>query len=130
MLISDLYTYEVKSEQSGGSANCRLCPDNRIENTSHILTFCSAYSDVRLRILPEYSYLCQNSKSGVNFDDVVKDNQTLCQFILDPTSMNLKKRIALNDPLLVSFFTISRDLCYSINERRLKLLKEKEKDKK
>ena len=130
MLISDLYTYEVKSVQSGGSPNCRLCSDKKIENNCHILTFCSAYSDVRMRILPEYSYLCLNSKSGVNFEDIVKDNQTLCQFILDPTSMNLQKRIALNDPLLGSFFSISRDLCFSITERRLKLLKEKEKNNK
>ena len=53
MLIGDLYTYEINSEQSGGSPNCRLCPDKRIENTCHILTFCTAYSDIRLRILPE-----------------------------------------------------------------------------
>jgi hypothetical protein len=41
--------------------------------------------------------------------------------------MNLQKRIALNDPQLGSFFNISRDFCHTINERRLKLLKEKEK---
>jgi hypothetical protein len=127
MLIGDLYTCEIKSEQSGGSPNCRLCSDKRTENTCHILTFCTAYSDIRLRILPEYSYLCLNSKSGFNFDDVVSSNQTLCQFILDPSSMNLQKRIALNDPQLGSFFKISRDFCHTINERRLKLLKEKEK---
>ena len=124
MLIGDLYSYEIKSEQSGGSPNCRLCSDKKTEYICHILTFCSQYSDIRLRILPEYSYLCLNSKSGVNFDDIVSDNQTLCQFILDPSSMNLKKRIALNDPLLGSFFNISRDLCFTINDRRMRLLKE------
>ena len=128
MLIEDLYTYEIKSEQSGGSPNCRLCPDEKTENISHILTFCSVYNDIRIRILEEYSYLCMQAKSVVNFSELMADSESLCQFILDPSSFNLKQRIHLNDPLLGSFFQVSRDLCYSVNEIRLKLLKEKKKN--
>ena len=47
MLIDDLYTYHTKSDQMGGSPNCRLCPDMMAENTYHILAMCSAYSDIR-----------------------------------------------------------------------------------
>ena len=126
MLIEDYYTYQIKGEHSGGSPNCRLCPDEKSEDICHILTFCSSYSDIRIRILEEYSYLCLQSSSEVSFSELISDRETLCQFILDPSSFNLKKRIHLNDPLLGSFFQISRDLCFTINERRLKLIKEKE----
>ena len=58
-----------------------------IEDIQHILTFCTVYtySDVRTRILQEYAYLCLESKSPVNFEEIVIDSQELCQFILDPT---------------------------------------------
>ena len=95
------------------------------ESISHILTYCSAYSEVRLRIFQEIAYLCMQSKSGVDFAELVKDNELFCQFILDPTSMNLQRRIGNNDPMLGLFIQKSRDLCFSINELRLKLLKQK-----
>ena len=126
MLVGDLFTYEKKSEQSGGSPNCRLCIDNKSESVSHILTFCSAYTDIRTRILEEFAYLCLSSKSDINFPDMMKENEVLCQFILDPTSMNLSERIHRNDPLVESFFKTSRDLCFGISERRLKLIREKQ----
>ena len=125
MLAGDLYTYEVKSAQSGGSPHCRICCEMKSESISHILTYCSAYSEVRLRIFQEIAYLCMQSKSGVDFAELVKDNKLLYRFILDPTSMNLQRRIGNNDPMLGLFIQKSRDLCFSINELRLKLLKQK-----
>ena len=68
------------------------------------------------------------SKSGVNFADIMSDSDKLSQFILDPTSLNLERRINVNDPMLNIFFQTSRDLCFSINERTLKLLKKKIKE--
>ena len=126
MLVGDFYTYERKSEQSGGSPNCRLCSDNQSESISHILAVCSTYSDIRVRILGELSHLCLSSKSEINFQDVMKNSETLCQFILDPSSMNLSKRIHMNDPLLDQIFKTCRDFCYCISEQRIKLLNEKE----
>ena len=128
MLIDDLYTYQTKSDQMGGSPNCRLCPDMMAENTSHILAICSAYSDIRERKLEEYSYLCMESISGVIFSETILDSETICQFILDPSSFNLESRIHMNDPLLGAFFKVSREMCFLINERRLKLLKQIEKE--
>ena len=119
MLVGDLFTYEKKSEQSGGSPYCRLCDENKNETVSHILTFCSAYSDTRLRILEELANLCKLSISNVDFSDILKSSDNLCQFILDPTSMNLSRRVNMNDPLLGTFFKISRDICSSISEQRL-----------
>ena len=74
MLVGDLFTYEKKSEQSGGSPYCRLCDENKNETVSHILTFCSAYSDTRLRTLEELANLCKLSISNVDFSDIPKSS--------------------------------------------------------
>ena len=43
-----------------------------------------------------------------------------------PTSLNLPTRISIKDPNLASYFRKSRDLCYSIHNARMKILKEKQ----
>ena len=68
------------------------------------------------------------SESGVNFGDIIGDSDELTQFILNPTSLNLHRRINVNDPMLNLFFQTSRDICFSINERRLKLLKKRQQE--
>ena len=50
------------------------------------------------------------------------DNDTFCQFILDPASFNLEKRIHMDDPILGSVFELSRDYCYAINAARQNIL--------
>jgi hypothetical protein len=134
MLCKDYFTYEKRADQSGGSPHCRSCsqtnqslPSTRpIEDLVHILAECSAYSEVRNRILPEMEHLCKNSKSKLDFQNILCDKNKLCQFILDPTSLNLAARISMNDPNLESFFRKSRDYCYSIHNTRLKILKQKD----
>ena len=124
MLTGDLFTYEKKSEQLGGSPFCRLCSEDKNESVSHILTSCSVYTELRTRILKEFEQLCEKSKSGVNFSEIMQDNTTLCQFVLDPTSMNLSRRIHMTDELLGAFFRTSRDFCACISEKRTKMLSE------
>ena len=84
--------------------------------------------DIKIRILEEFSYLCLQVKSVLDLSEPMTDSETLCQFILDPSSFNLKQRVHMNDPLLGSFFRVSRDLCFAVNERRMKLLKEKKQN--
>ena len=100
MLAGDFLTHEMKSRRSGGSALCKCCdgPLHRNEDLIHLLTECSAYQDIRQRMLPEFFEVCKTSKSEVNFEEILKNNQTLCQFILDPTSFNLQKRVHMNNP--------------------------------
>jgi hypothetical protein len=74
MLVGNLLTYEIKSEQSGGSPHCRLCTEMKNESISHILTYCSAYRDIRIRMFEEISYLCMQSKSEFNFTNLISDN--------------------------------------------------------
>ena len=130
MLCENYFTYEMRANQSGGSSHCHSCslPDQvekPVENLVHIISKCVSYDDIRNRILPEYSLLCQQSKSRINFADIFLDKNKLCQFVLDPGSLNLNPRISQTDPLLEQFFVLSRDLCHAIHKRRLKILKEK-----
>ena len=124
MLFGDLYTYEVKSQQLGGSPHCRNCvqqnqtPEN--DNTLHILTTCDALTSIREIYLSQFEKILQNS--NLVFEELKSDKEELCQFILDPTSFNLRKRINFNDPIVDELFRISRNFCHSMNEKRLKLI--------
>ena len=128
MLSGDYYTYQVKADQSGGSPHCRCCtlPDKPAENISHILTSCSAYEEIRNRVMTELENLCRQSQSNISFQTMRSEPETLCQFILDPSSFNLSDRIHRDDPVLLPLFKLSRDLCYGINSERMKILKKRE----
>ena len=133
MLCKDYFTYEKRASQSGGSPHCRSCSaanqeppvNNPSENLSHILTECSAYSEIRNRILPEFSDLCKQSKSNLNFCEILTDKNKLVQFILDPTSLNLQQRISVSDPKVDLFIKLARDYCFSVHTKRMQLLKQK-----
>ena len=127
MLAGDYFTYELKAIRSGGSPHCRCCPlPSPKEDIQHILTSCSAYSEIRQRIVQEYQILCTSLKSEVNFQEIYSENHSFCQFILDPASFNLQRRININDPILGQLFKLSRDFCYAVNSARMKILKKKE----
>ena len=125
MLSGDYLTFQDKANHSGRSPSCKTCKDSSEpdEDLCHILTKCTAYTDIRSRILQEYYNLFQASHSKYDFSKVAEHNETLCQFLLDPSSLNLSERISMNNPILVELFKHSRDLCFSINNRRTEILK-------
>ena len=134
MLVGDYLTYETKANQSGGSPHCRCCPDphpNQLitEDLKHILVVCGAYLDIRTRMLPEFYDVCSKSKSKLNFDKIMESQETLCQFILDPASFNLKERIHMSDPVLDQLYMLSRDYCFAVSSARMSNLKTKEQNK-
>ena len=123
MLAGNFLTYEMKSNQSGGSSHCRCCvPPSPSENLEHIISVCNAYSDIRKRMIVEYTILCSMAKSSISWPDIVSDKNTFCQFVLDPASFNLTQRININDPILGSLFELSRDFCFTINTTRQRIL--------
>ena len=74
--------------------------------------------------------MCQLSASlQIEFLTILTNPETLTQFILDPTSFNLEHRVHRDDPITKYLFKISRDLCFSINNRRMKTLLELSKEK-
>ena len=78
-------------------------------------------------MLGDFMRLCKETKNKINFEEIMKSDDMLCQFILDPTSLNLPVRVSLRDPILTEFFKLSRDFCFLIDKTRIGLLKEMEK---
>ena len=115
MLSGDYLTYQTKAQQSGGSPLCRLC---RLEDDCliHIVASCSKLS--RNRFFQEYKNLCSFSKNQIDFDKILEDRTTLSQFILDPCSFNLEKRIHIDDPIKGALFKQSREFCFSLDKER------------
>ena len=107
MMCKDYYTYQRRSDQSGGSPHCRACSDQYtadrrpVESIPHILTVCTAYSDIRERILTEYAQICITSEFDFNY--ILTNSDNLIQFILDPSSLNLEYRISYSDPNLATY---------------------------
>ena len=127
MLVGDYYTYDVKSTRSGGSPHCRSCSDpNSREDLTHILTQCVTYSQIRERMIPEFEEVLTESESRLNIEEGSKTDENLCQFILDPSSLNLRKRINISDPALHKLFKLSRSYCYAINSEQVRNLTKKE----
>ena len=127
MLAGDYFTYSIKASQSGGSPHCRTCnvDENTIEDTMHMISVCSAYANIRSRIIDQFREFLNKNINSFDFESVVQDNELFCQFVLDPCSMNLASRINIADPSLAELFQLSRDLCYGIHSKRLEILKEK-----
>ena len=127
MLAGDYLTFEKRANRSGGSPHCRNCeePPLKSENLKHILIECDMYKEIRERIFLEFDNACKYAKSQVDFEDIRKNEKSLTQFILDPSSFNLEKRVHVNDPALPDLFRISRDYCYAVNSMRMKKLSTK-----
>ena len=135
MLTKDYFTYEKRADQSGGSPHCRCCGEKSDtlrpnETIFHILVERTAYTEVRDRMFQEYETLCSTSQLSLEFQNIIKDKNTLCQFILDPSSLNLSLRVNINDPNLKSFFRKSRYICYSIHNKRMNILKKEDNKQK
>ena len=118
-------TQKIVAEQSSrGSTICKLCVYNLEESISHVICTCKAYEIERNRIFTQFSQLCHLTRNKLKFEHFQENEEVLCQFLLDPTSLNLPVRVSLEDPIVFDFFNLSRDLCFIIDKLRKKLLKE------
>ena len=123
-LAGNYLTYQVKANQSGGcSAHCRICTSNE-ESISHVISSCVGMKTVRERLLLQFAELCKSTKNKINFEEIKLCEKQLCQFILDPTSLNLPVRVSLQDPLVPEFYRLSRQFCFIIDKTRIGLLQE------
>ena len=124
MLCGNFLTYGTKFDQSGrGSARCKLC-DHKYESLSHIVVTCPLYSEVRFKILEQFSGVLSESQNCLTLEDFSSSETLLTQLILDPSSMNLSTRVHLLDPILPKLFSLARDLCFAISKKRANLLNE------
>ena len=121
-LSGNYLTYALKSEQSGGSARCRICTSNDDETIFHVIIACTALDESRNRILEEFKLLCSETKNQISYDKLKENSKNLCQFLLDPASMNLPERVSFLDPILPQMYKLSRDLCYKLDRDRADLI--------
>ena len=94
------------------------------ESICHLICTCLAYDTERKKIFKQFSDLCNKTMNNLNFKGFCQNDELLCQFLLDPTSLNLPVRVSVYDPLVTEFYKLSRDLCFLIDKKRKKLLKE------
>ena len=81
----------------------------------------------RNHLLEEFKTLSSSTKNQIHFEDIAENAKLLCQFILDPSSLNLPKRVSLSDTLLKDFLKLFREFCFIIDKTRVNLLKQLEK---
>ena len=120
-LTANYLTYKKKAEQSGGSPHCRICM-NESESICHVISSCMGMAEQREKLLSELEQLCTTTRNNIDFSMILSSEKVLCQFILDPCSLNLKQRVSLSDPVINNFFKFSRQYCYVIDQTRISLL--------
>ena len=64
------------------------------------------------------------SRNKLDFESMLDEPETVTQYVLDPTSFNLNSRIHMSDPVVEPLYKLSRDLCFTIHTRRMKILDE------
>ena len=116
MLCLNYYTCELKSKYKGGSDKCPRCIDYKTDNIQHILT--SHISEKGYNILLDIEEICTRSDSQLSLNKIYQNEEDFCQFILDPTSMNLTSRISFDDSYLSIIIKKCRDYCFIIDKER------------
>ena len=122
MLAGNYLTFEVKSRQSGGSDQCRLCANHdtgtgAVESLEHLLAQCVKFNNLRQRITTTMTNICQQAEIPIDLNELSSND--FSQFILDPSSVSLSQRVNISDPVLPQLFRISRDYCYAIDKERI-----------
>ena len=118
-LSGNYITYAIKSEQSGGSSRCRICTSGKDETIFHVIIECESLDHSRNTILEDFKYLCTMTKNNITYNNLKENPKILCQFLLDPASMNLPTRVSMSDPILPAMYRLSRDLCYQLDKSRM-----------
>ena len=121
MLTGDYQCYAYISSDRGADPSCILCkvlfPSQSAppEDLVHLLTSCRATADTRNSYLPDLlNCIATYFPSNKLLDQYTLDPDTMTQFLLDCSSLNLPAdiRIPHNHP---SFFPVTRQCSVMIN---------------
>ena len=124
-LTGEFLTNERLSiDQPTLSPACSLC-DAPVESIEHVLVVCRATIEVRSRLLPELMNAVASVQPTCQILKSTPAASTLCQFILDCTSLNLpdSTRVPAHNPGISTIYRVSRDWCFAANSIRKNCLK-------
>ena len=101
--------------------DCKAPKDNIV----HTLIQCRALADIHEWLKADLVNIIVDNDDQNKILEHTASDETITQFVLDPTSMNLANgyRISILHPRLQGVLKISRDWCFSTNSRRTTLLK-------
>ena len=116
----DIVTRERPTRDRG----CQICKAPK-DNIKHILIQCRALADIHEWLNADLVIIIADNDDQNKILEHTTSDETITQFVLDPTSMNLANgnRISILHPRLPEVLKISRDWCFSANSRRTTLLK-------
>ena len=122
-LCGDYLTGERRQKDQGTNPKCNFC-QHPFETTDHVLTLCSATTEVKQRLLPELLNTVLQVQPNCIILDLSTHSHWLTQFILDCTSLNLPAtlRIGAHNPQVSQVFSVCRDWCHAICKAREKLI--------
>ena len=113
------FLLKMKKVKSALCFGCKL----QNEDLSHLLLHCSYFTQIREKYLPQY--ILQNSR----ISEILNDEELIIQTILDPVSSNLPEIIRNNWVSVKTAYTLSRQFCYNLHQKREKLYSEIEMEK-
>ena len=130
MLSGDYPSYSNIAHDRGLEGHCRLCQQISphylpSEDTMHILTRCLATADTRQRLIPDlFNTLSQFAPNHI-FLTLTPSHDSLTQFILDCTSLNLSNsaRIPSSHPGYKNITRQCSEIVHAIHMDRSRQLK-------
>ena len=128
-----LLCFQHMWKDRGSDPQCRLCPSSKLvpETISHILVECHGTLEARSKIWPDLINVVASVSPSNKLLYNCEEPDTIAQFILDCTSLNLPNNIRISNsaPGVTSIFEIARQYCYAVHSERItKLKKQKKKD--
>ena len=125
-LTGDFYCYAVRAVQTGCSSHCRICPSREPEDIVDVVAGCAATNDVRTNMMVNVIAAASSTAVPIDIPSILQDKKTLCQFLLDCTSLNLDNntRVNMNDPATAEIFRQSRKLVAAVHAERMRRIKE------
>ena len=126
----DYYCFAARGAQTGQSTHCRICPsddDSREpEDIVHVVAGCAATNDIRTNMMVNVIAAASSTAVPIDIPSILQDKKTLCQFLLDCTSLNLDNntRVNMNDPASAEIFRQSRKLVAAVHAERMRRIKD------
>ncbi|CAG2256994.1 unnamed protein product [Mytilus edulis] len=111
---------KYKFSQYKINATCLLC-QREDEDLTHVLTFCPALREIRMKYFLPLKILVTNIIGCKGWEQLFNNNQNIVALLLDFSVFHNLQNLSKTQKMNVE--SLTRDFCYKIHICRLKLLK-------